>query len=377
MDWDKIVTHCRYIREKFDRSHKCLNTDRPTSDETVNKHLINLFQSLEEIRVLLNVNYGKFSTAHKTAAESFFSDVRGRLISVAARRGIDIELPTTHQIEIKLPSFLVTNEPIMSQTPIEFLNTASRLVPEFDGKPENLRSFTDSLRLLDSLKGTHETVAVSLIKTKLKGHARNLVNEETTINQIINTLNKSVKGESVDVLSAKIQNVRQNNKSANAYCSEIESLTKSLEGAYISDGLPCELAAKYSTQVAVKAMSTNCNLEKVKLIMEAGKFDNMNEAVGKFISSCTAATGQQNTVLYYGQRPNNNRNRRNDKRFRGRGGSYRNQNNRGYNENNGRGRQGRGRNSYNRGAWNNNNDNNVRTTHTDETSSENPNTPLR
>jgi len=46
-------------------------------------------------------------------------------------------------------------------------------------------------------------------------------------------------------------------------------LTKSLEGAYISDGLSPDFANKYSTTLAVKPMTQNCSINKVKLIMQA------------------------------------------------------------------------------------------------------------
>jgi len=67
----------------------------------------------------------------------------------------------------------------MSQ--VEFLKLASSLIPELSGKSENLQSFVNALSLVDSLKVTHKTTAVSLIKTKLKGHVRNLINTEQTI----------------------------------------------------------------------------------------------------------------------------------------------------------------------------------------------------
>ena len=127
----------------------------------------------------------------------------------------------------------------------------SKLIPDFDGKSENLRSFLDSLQLVDAVKDTHEEAAVSVIKTKLRGNARNLISDESTISQIISKLETHVKGESVEVLSAKIMNVRQNGESANAYCNEIDALTKSLESSYIADRLSCALANKYTTHIAV------------------------------------------------------------------------------------------------------------------------------
>lgn len=302
MDWKDILQKARNIKENFERSYKCLNHDRPIKNETVKYHLQNLLQYLEEIRILFNVNYKRLTTAHQRAADAFFLDLTIRITKIATKKGIDIELPNTIHEHVNVEIYTENN---MSQTVVEFLNTASKLIPEFDGKSENLPSFIDSLNLVKAIQGTHESTAVSLIKTKLKGTARNLISSENTINEIIQKLKTSVKGESVEVLTAKIMNIKQNNKTANAYCGEIENLSKSLENAYICDGLPCELATKYSTQVAVKALTKNCTIDKVKLIMEAGQFNSMNDAISKFVNSCTEATGQQNAILYYRQRQNN------------------------------------------------------------------------
>ena len=136
--------------------------------------------------------------------------------------------------------------------------------------------------------------------------------------------------------------------------SEVEKLTKALEGAYINDGLTNELANKYSTTLAVKAITQNCTNDKVKLIMQAGTFNTMNDAISKFVNSCTEATGQPNTVLYYQQRINSGYNRGNHGYYRGRGNYYQNRNqgnNRGrsqYKGNyRGRGNSNRGHNSHN------------------------------
>lgn len=263
----------------------------------------------------------------------------------------------------------------MSQTVVEFLHTASKLIIDFDGKSENLRSFIDSLTLIDSINGSHESTAIAIIKTKLKGTARNLINNETTISDIINKLNNTVKGESVEVLTAKIMNTKQNNKTANGYCSEIELLTKASENAYISDGIPCELATKYSTQIAVKALTKNCTIDKVRLIMEAGQFNNMNDAISKFVNTCTEASGQQNSILYFKQRQNNRNNnfRGNYARFQGRNNYPRNTNNNSNNHNK------RYNNNNYRQRQNNNsrNGNYIRATESNEHDSENQELPLR
>jgi len=48
------------------------------------------------------------------------------------------------------------NNITMAQSNIDFINTASKLIPVFDGKSENLTSFMDALEIIESIKGEHE-----------------------------------------------------------------------------------------------------------------------------------------------------------------------------------------------------------------------------
>lgn len=398
--WELV---CRIITTEKDnivKAYKNVSRSRYIRQETVRKHTETIVNSLENIREVIGKNLTKFTTEHREQLLDEYWSLRDLLVKTLDRHNLTCEI--THDIgrpiQLNLDTLFAQRETeklvpileeenpeieieIMPQTVVEFLNTASKLIPDYDGKYENLRSFLDALSLVTTIKDTHEAVAISLIKTKLKGNARNLIDGESTIDSIISKLQRSVKGESVEVLSAKMMNIRQNNKSANVYCGEIEALAKTLESAYISDGLTTDLAAKYSTREAVKAMTKNCTIDKVKLIMEAGQFSNMNEAIGKFVSSCTGATGQQNSILHLGSRPKFNDNRRGRGNYRGgrRNGGNWNRNGNPNNGNNNWNRRGQGRNWHNNRNGHNNgrNNNTVRTTNSEQDSSENPNEPLR
>lgn len=198
MDWQQIVTKARLIKEHFDRSYKCLNTDRPTGEKTVEEHLDNLFTRFEQIRALLDEHYPRPTTTHRLSAEVFFTDIRDRLSKLLARRNLSIELPLSlhdrvtywnTKTETKLPptshgTVVLTDtqtgpglslrgieqevnietsplpgtvnnsvnitEATMPQTITEFLGLASKLLPDFDGKPENLQGFLDALTLFVS-----------------------------------------------------------------------------------------------------------------------------------------------------------------------------------------------------------------------------------
>lgn len=407
MEWDTIVSKARQIKEDFNKTYKCLNVDRDTKRETIGKHIKVLEGHLERLRVLFNVHYSRLTSAHKVAADAFYADVRERLISVALKKGVELKISVSLQGDtgslvepilegVGISAARATDENItntgdnlstpnldnMPQTPIEFLTIASRLIPEFDGRPGNLQGFISALELVDSVCDGHGAIAINLVKTKLRGTAINLLKgTEANLTQIIDSLKSNVKGESVDVISAKLMNIRQASKNAGAYIKEVEDLTKSLQSAYISDGLTPQLADNYATKAAVKAIVKNATNERVKLIMQSGRFDNLNEAVAKFVESCTEVYGQQNAVLYLNSQGNqtnyrgNNRggyrgNNQGNSSNRGRN-AYRGNDNRRYNNNN-RNHRGRGN---NRGSQNNNR--NVRVVNDQDSGSENPDQPLR
>jgi len=398
MEWSEIAIRIDEFRFRFDKSYKCINRDAVIKSETLKNHIEILVGEYNNIVTLVNKYANRLTSEHNNKCLRVIKSLNTRLNNIRKRRHILIDVPESlsQLVEFNTDQFKELDESVqssgaesdsdietlegsdriefksepikiseMAQTLIEFIRLATSLIPEFDGKPENLQSFLDALGLLDSLKSTHETTAISLIKTKLKGHVRNLISNEQTIAAIITQLSSAVKGESVEVISAKLLNLQQRNKTANQYTQEVEKLTKALEGAYISEGLSQSLANKYSTTTAVKAMTQNCSIDKVKLIMQAGTFTNMNDAISKFVNSCTEITGQSNTVLYYRRGANNyNRGARGYNRGRN---NYHNNYNRGSNNNNNnnynnrggrRGQnQGRGRGNYNHG---NNNNSSVR-----------------
>lgn len=333
--WDKILTELIARKGEADRAYKCINKSVPIRRETIIKHCIAILAALNGIAEILRNLPVEIATVHKEQGQEIFISVRDKLIAALGKHNIEAEVPSTYteDIQIEFEELYLKNEddsqlekeeytenllsgyhsvekhqfkqnPIETKMPVtavEFIKLASSILPEFDGSVENLTRFLDAIDILEQIKETHEATAVLIVKTKLKGTARNLINNEQTLQQIKDRLKTKVKGESVEVLIAKIMNIQQRNKTANQYTSEIETLTKSLEGAYISDGLTSELATKYATQTAVKAMCKNCSMDSVKLIMQAGTFTTMNDAISKFTNSCTDASGNPNTILYINQ----------------------------------------------------------------------------
>ncbi|XP_060665628.1 uncharacterized protein LOC132797895 [Drosophila nasuta] len=436
MEWQHIKANLQSIRIKFDKSYKFLSQNRNILANTVNKHAKILVDCFNEARILIHNNRGKLNQAHWSLVSKLLIKFRSNLISIQRRYNLDISIPTilnttlfvrtSEELElidqddlnpveddnlenteqqikekdhdltipavINLPvveedeeeywsesesnSVIEQKPAIMAQTNIEFINTASRLIPEFNGKAENLRSFIDALEIIKEIQGAHELLAVSLIKTKLKGTARNLIGTENTIDQIIKRIKDNVKGESINNLSARLLNLTQNNKTANVYTQEVEKLAKALEGAYIEQEFSMEQARMLSTKHAVTAMKKNCIHNEVRAVLRAHTFDNMDDAISAFIETSNEISEEKHYIMYYQNYAQRGRNRGRGN-FRGRNynrGGQRYYNNGGssnYNSNKSRGGSNRG--GSNRGNRRHNNNNQVRVT---QGSSENTQAPL-
>uniref|UniRef100_A0A6P7G049 Uncharacterized protein LOC114334569 n=1 Tax=Diabrotica virgifera virgifera TaxID=50390 RepID=A0A6P7G049_DIAVI len=202
----------------------------------------------------------------------------------------------------------------MALTINEFLNIASKVLPnEFDGSAGKLQPFLDVLELLGKIAEGHEETAITLIKTRLTNKARNLITTEDTIPLIAAALKKELRGDNPKTIIDKLAKKRQGNKDAAVYASEVEELAEQLKVAYIAEGMPVELAKKYTTETVVATMKRNVNTDRAKLILEAGNFTTPQEVVSKFLSIDTTEENTQGRVFNY---RTNYENRRGQQQYR-------------------------------------------------------------
>nr|pir hypothetical protein 3 - fruit fly (Drosophila melanogaster) retrotransposon mgd1 [Drosophila melanogaster] len=432
MDWQEIQNELKEIKTTFDKSYKCMTPNREVQQDTLNKHAQILVRCFNGARQLIYRERKRLTKNHLSQAVKFLNRFRENLLNVKYRHNLNITIPTIlstpivaeigediesvgeSEIEIKeedlhdlaipavitLPELLEeelsdSNTGIRIQetdkmtdsaaTAREYVRQISSTIPEFDGKKLNLNRFLTALRLIDLTKGDQEMLAVEVIKTKILGPLSHKVENEKTIIGIINLLKASVKGESPDVIKAKMLSTQQRGKTAAQYTTEIENLRGLLEAAYIDDGLDSNNADKFATKEAISAMTKNCGHDKLKTILEAGNFNTMNSVIEKYIHCSTEMTGNSNSVLFYNNRGHyRGNNYRGNYQNRGNGrGNYNSYNNnyRGRGGYHG-GNRGRGGNqNYNRGGGysRGNQNHNYKTSHAHNVrniQSENEHTPL-
>ena len=77
----------------------------------------------------------------------------------------------------------------------DYFKLAQNLLPnEFDGSPEKLQTFIDALTLLaTNTEAQMVPNAISFVKTRLTGKARDVITNEVTLQAIIQTLRDSIK----------------------------------------------------------------------------------------------------------------------------------------------------------------------------------------
>ena len=361
MQWDEIINSLDPLQIKFKQSYKCLNVNRAIKEETLEKHTKILIETFNAIRATLHQQYNRYTTQHKEQAHELFLTLRDKLVKVFHKHNINIKVPLSLTCEVD-KNVVETDESdkedfptekgvevkniIMPRTEDDVIDRATKIVPVFDGNVNDLTSFLDALTLVDRIKEAHEGIAIEVIKTKLKGHARDLISNENTIQAIKSKLENSVKGESSELLCSKLMNIKQQSKSATAYAEEIQVIAKKLGGAYIREGYPQDIADKLIRQNAAKAISRNASSDEVKLIIKTGNFMSLNEVMSKFVEASTEASTSNASVFYFKRRGTGNGG------FNNRGG-FHNRSSGGFN-NRGRG-QGWRRNNNNNGRRGNGN----------------------
>ncbi len=362
---EKILDLLEIHAKEFERVFKCLNKTKLPSQRIVQLHIKTLIFEYNFITNLLNANAIKADQNLTLAIHETLIKFQSKIIKIFVQIDLQIVVPEVGNVidlddNIFESSFdtdnnddTIINSEIEiidedeTMTVIEFINFATRAIPEFNGTPSELQRFIDAVNLVKANVGTYELTAVEVVKTKLKDSARNFVTNEATLEAIIDTLKANIKPESHQLIISKLQNLKQANKSANEYVKEVEILSTVLKRAYICEGLSASLAKNFTTDNVLQSIKASTVNDKVKAVLNAGKFSSVSEVFEKFLS-VKFENGQSNPQINYFQRRRFENFRGNQRFYRGNSVFYRGNNYQGN----------YGRNSFNQGKQNYSNNGN-------------------
>lgn len=158
--WDVIKNNLKSHRDDFLRSYKCIYRNSHVTADTVRKHLRILVNSLDNLRKSIIKYKCKLTDEHFKEANIIYWETRDKLLKVYVKYNIHVEvphnltdpiildtdrlfssdnkdtlqtIPEEVDIEYNPDSNILLSE--MPQTPIDFLNIVSKLMPEFNGRP--------------------------------------------------------------------------------------------------------------------------------------------------------------------------------------------------------------------------------------------------
>lgn len=278
--------------------------------DDIRDSLTDLFNEFTRI---LAVSWENLDNNQKLIANQLFLKIRDLVVRSFQALSVKYKVPVSC-IQLIDPRILEEesededsdNGGIMAVSAMDFFNLAGKIISsEFDGSLEKFPSFLDALELLKCNTGDHTANAVAFVKTRLIGKARALITVENNIDDIITALKNGIKGESSSSLASKMLNFKQNSRDTVSYSTSIESLAEKLKRSFISEGVPAQVAEKYTTETTVKALSKNASLEKTRWLMEAGTFNNVQEVITKFINS-NSQTADANVLNFRGNNKFNN-----------------------------------------------------------------------
>lgn len=224
------------------------------------------------------------------------------------------------------------------------IKTAPALVQPYNGDADGLEAFVDSANLLNELvKADHKPLAAKFLRTRLTGKARlGLPETANTIELIIsNVRDRCQEKITPDSIIAKMRNVKQK-QSVQTLCDELENLTAKLKSVYLSNKIPDDVASSMANKAGVDALINGVTNSDTKLILKAGTFNNIRDAITKVVENSNSPSLPNAEIFTFASRGRNNFSRNNYQRdFHGNARNFQNNYqrpnyNRGYGQNSGR-----------------------------------------
>lgn len=273
------------------RIYKCINKKKKLNEETTQGHISSLIVEYEALRKTCNFYFDRLEEDHKYFTIKIFNELRDKIVRIFGRYQIKILVPsdiseklnTTHSIEsdTETDDESEEEEPKMAAQAKEFISLATKILPDYDGKPENLQGFIDALIILNINIGDHQALAIEIIKTKLKNNTRRYITEEDTIALVIAALKEKTKGESPKSIIKKLKSIKRNDRPICSYTQEIKELTEALSDAYLRERIPADVAEGISTEHAIETIIANTNSERVRMALATGYIGTAEKLVEK------------------------------------------------------------------------------------------------
>ena len=173
----------------------------------------------------------------------------------------------------------------MAVTQIEFIKLCASTINSinpFDGDPLKLNPFINSFNLITPLADTvalRQTL-VNFIKTKLSGKALEaLPDNANTTEQIIQSLQNSIKHDSSKIVEGKLLALRLDRTTLNEFTQQINTLADSYRRGLISEVFPAVNANNLTIQKTIEVCRANAKSDIIKAVLASSQFNDHKEVI--------------------------------------------------------------------------------------------------
>lgn len=163
------------------------------------------------------------------------------------------------------------------------VRTATAVVQIYDGSSDGLLAFIDASKLMKDLTAdAHKDMLLKFLKTRLSGKARlGLPDNINTFDELITNVRERCQDlTSPEQLMAKLKCLKQKDN-LDSFCEQIENISNKLKNTYIQQQIPENIANKMVNKAAVDALISGVSNNETKLILKAGSFVSVKDAIQK------------------------------------------------------------------------------------------------
>lgn len=194
---------------------------------------------------------------------------------------------------------ILNNKEIMTPpaTPVATFDvrTATAVVQIYDGASDGLQAFVDACSLMKELTAeAHNEMLLKFLKTRITGKARlGLPNNINTYDRFITHIKEKCQDvTSPEQIMAKLKSIKQK-ENLDSFCEQIETISEKLKNTYLQQQIPEEVVKKMVKKAAVDALINGVSNSETKLILKAGSFDSVKDAIQK-----VQENGLRNILLF-------------------------------------------------------------------------------
>lgn len=162
------------------------------------------------------------------------------------------------------------------------MKQATSIVQTYDGSSENLDAFIDAAKLLDELTlDRHKQLALKFLRTRLTGKARlGLPDDVASIAALLANVKSRCESKlTSETVLAQLKAIKE--RDTDKICDRVNDLTAKLSSVYLAEKLPVEAATKMATKAGIEALKTKVTSSDLKLILKAGSFQTIQDAIQK------------------------------------------------------------------------------------------------